>query len=450
MINNDKNKQKLLRQRLVSSFLTLAYIIPVVAGDETHVDKPKKSTSSWIRTGLELLLGAGCVGGVIREFQNRNTIKSRDEKILKLTQPLEEQSTGLTEEQQQELKTLKALIEKVYGEEYTKYLTITDGNVEYKDTAILTLPEASTLQLNAEKFDKTKQPRIVQIYLMTKQINISEKKPSNIHQIPPEYIYLSYLLDYEKELCSALQIRFLRGELKSTTDIAQGQNNLIKNIQEIIYEPKMQKKLYFKSVWAFLLTYSYSTLQRKLPKNILPPHSDSNIHHLYDLNISNISEIWLKPDKEVGQTAQKFESNNFVEWILYCGLKTADTIIQEQPSIPQPRLKNNFYSGLITNSTTGMTLSTLYEKLTPLYVLEHKNDLTPNQIALIILSLKFVATYLQAFNLDPCGGENYMANFNILDWDELKTDETLKLDIQTMWNEYNENAKSLGCVYLAY
>ena len=370
--------------------------------------------------------------------------------ISKLNQTLEKQSAGLTTEQQQELKTLKDLIEKVYGNDYPKYLTITDGNVEYKDTAILTLPEASTLQLTAGKFDKTNQSRIVQIYLMTKQINISEKNPSNIHQIPPEHIYLSYLLDYEKELCSALQIHFLRGELKSKNDIAQGQNNLIKNIQEIIYEPQMQKKLYFKSVWAFLLTYSYSTLQKKLPKNILPPQSDSNIHHPYDLNISNISEIWLKPDKEVGQTAKKFESKNFVEWILYCGLKTADTIIQEQPSIPQPRISNNFYSGLKTKSQSGMTLSTLYEKLTPTYVLEHKQDLDQNQIALIILSLKFVATYLQTFNLNPCGGENYMANFNILDWNELKADGELGLDIQTMWNEYNENAKSLGCVYLAY
>ena len=83
LINNDKNKQKTLRQRLVSSFLTLAYIIPVVAGDETHVDKPKKSTSSWIwiSTGLATILGAGCV---IREFQNRNTINSKDKTISKL------------------------------------------------------------------------------------------------------------------------------------------------------------------------------------------------------------------------------------------------------------------------------------------------------------------------------------------------------------------------------
>ncbi|MBP3320302.1 MAG: hypothetical protein J6K87_01465, partial [Clostridia bacterium] len=169
MINNDKNKQKRLRQRIMSSFLTLAYIIPVVAvNEETNVDKPKKSTSSWLRTGLELLLGAGCVGGVIREFQNTNTIKSRDAEILQLKQTLNQKEEGLTDEQQTELKTLKALIEKVYGEEHAKYLTITDKNVEYNVDAVIKLDKHNQLNLYKTNFAPNATDGIVKTYITTK------------------------------------------------------------------------------------------------------------------------------------------------------------------------------------------------------------------------------------------------------------------------------------------
>lgn len=199
----------------MSSFLTLAYIIPVVAGNEkTHVDKPKKSTSSWLRTGLDLLLGTGCVGGVIREFQNRNTIKSRDAEISKLSQTLkqkdtqisdltrtiEEEKKGLPVEQQTELKTLQALIETVYGDKYTQYLTITDENVGYKVDAIITLANENQLNLSQTNFAPNATDGIVKTYITTKSPELKillDIDYASVHKISPYDLCLLLLINLE-------------------------------------------------------------------------------------------------------------------------------------------------------------------------------------------------------------------------------------------------------------
>lgn len=231
LTNNNKKSTQKLRQVFASIILSASCIIPVVAGNEkTHVDKPKKSTSSWLRTGLELLLGAGCVGGVVREFQNRNTIKSKDEEISKLNQTLnkkdtrisdltrtiEEKERGLTDEQQTELKTLKVLIGKVYNEqEYTKYLTITDENVGYKVDAIITLANENQLNLSQTNFAPNTTDGIVKTYITTKSPELKiplDTDYASVHKIPPYDLCLLLLINLEDLYASNL----LNTELANT------------------------------------------------------------------------------------------------------------------------------------------------------------------------------------------------------------------------------------------
>lgn len=216
----------------MSSFLTLAYIIPVVAGNEkTHVDKPTKSTSSWLRTGLELLLGAGCVGGVIREFQNRNTIKSRDEDILKLKQKIEQTEKGLTTEQQQELKTLKALIDTVYGADYAKYLTITGENVVYNVNAIIKLANEKQLNLSQQNLDSDTNDGIVKTYITTKSPELKiplDPDYATVHTIPPYDLCLLQLVDLETCLMLKLCDTINSKALEKTNKALLISNNTIK------------------------------------------------------------------------------------------------------------------------------------------------------------------------------------------------------------------------------
>ena len=86
LTNNNKKSTQKLRQVFASIILSTSCLIPVVAGNEkTHVDKSKKSTSSWLRTGLEIFLGAGFTWGVVEKIRN-----SRD--INRLTQAIRELS----------------------------------------------------------------------------------------------------------------------------------------------------------------------------------------------------------------------------------------------------------------------------------------------------------------------------------------------------------------------
>lgn len=223
----------------MSSFLTMAYIIPVVAGNEkTHVEKPKKSTSSWIRTGLEILLGAGCVGGVIREFQ----INSKDKTISELTKTLEQKNNGLTTAQQQELTALKDLIEKIYGADYNKYLKITEERVQYNVDAILSLPEKNKLKLTKETFNPTEQTGIIQTF----NSDISDKS----------YEYVSCL-----QLLAQIELKLKFEVLFKTTSAELAKTNKdIKLLEKEICTPNLtetqKKKIVYKFCVAKLITLS--------------------------------------------------------------------------------------------------------------------------------------------------------------------------------------------------
>ena len=154
LTNNNKKSIQKLRQVFASIILSASCIIPVVAGNEkTHVDKPKKSTSSWLRTGLELLLGAGCVGGVVREFQNNNKIKSREAEITQLKQDLENKSAAeLTTEQRTKLNNLKTLIETVYNAENPMFSLKASLELAYCEDVLSELNK--TMQINASHVEQ--------------------------------------------------------------------------------------------------------------------------------------------------------------------------------------------------------------------------------------------------------------------------------------------------------
>ena len=231
----------------MSSFLTLAYIIPVVAGnEETHVDKPKKSTSFWIRTGLEIFLGAGFTWGVVEKIRN-----SRD--INRLTQTIHGLSEGLTNKQQTELTALKALIENVYGDEYKKYLEITDKNVEYNVDAIIKLANENQLNLSQENFGPDNKDGIVKTYITTKSPKLEISLDTNyatVHTISKYDLCLSQLINLEH----LYAVNVLNTELANTMEdksekLAQyehGIGELLLDLQKTSLTDNQKSKLVYK------------------------------------------------------------------------------------------------------------------------------------------------------------------------------------------------------------
>lgn len=448
----------------MSSFLTLAYIIPVVAGnEETHVDEPKKSTSFWIRTGLELLLGAGCVGGVIREFQNRTTIKSRDaeisnrnqtlnqrdKKILELTQTLKEQSAGLTEAQQTKLTALKALIETVYGNEYTRYLTITDTNVGYKVDKILELPDATKLGLTAENFKPTKETGIIQ----TLELDISGKRfeYDNVHNIPPYNWCLLQLVDLETclmlQLCDTINSKALdktnKALIISNNTIKELQSNISTNIQT----HPMLRKVNFKSLALKLIQLAN---EKSANENYWKSFTD-NGQTIYDISKNKVTfgeSLFLLASKNLFRT--ELNSKLFtLETKNFKGQISGATFLTKAPTIDSLQFKTLKKESTLKNylETKQLTLENILDIFTNQEIITQFDEYlvtntnfynldTPivKEYILLQLSIKFLVEY--------CGYTSYKQKLTDLTHDSGVTNITSKVD--EVWGQFQEHIESIG------
>ena len=428
MINNDKNKQKTLCQRLVSSFLTLAYIIPVVAGDETHVDKPKKSTSSWIRTGLELLLCTGCVGGVIRELQNRNTINSKDKKISDLTHTLEEKSARLTTEQQQELTALKTLIDKVYNEqEYKKYLKITDENVEYKVAEILSLPENNTLKLTKENFKPTNETGIIQTFnsdISDKRLDYAEN--TNI----PLYDWcLLTLADIELISKNNLVNKETQTKLETKVETLTSKNE---QRAQFIRQHVSLKSVVLQHIAIFVNTMFNNKFSESFHTKLQSCKATQTITNL--TAPQKINTYWKNCDLDMQNTVTKVPKLYLWEAILYMGFKE----IVEHTS--KTFLSKEIIGGFNEKfNDKNLTLSLLYQKLTPDYV--SSNDVKDaTELKLALLALKFVDELANNLSIFDIGDMNFS-------WSYWNMTQFTNLGLQEMWDKYDANVKQYKFEY---
>ena len=428
----------------MSSFLTLAYIIPVVAGNEkTHVDKPKKSTSPWLRTGLEIFLGAGFTWGVVEKIRN-----SRD--INRLTQTIHESSKGLTDKQQQELTALKALIETVYGKEYNKYLTITDENVEYNVKTILQLPEAIKLELTNGNFNPTDNTGIIQ----TLKPDISDKRfeYDNVHNIPPYNWCLLQLVDLETclmlQLCDTIHSK----ALDKTTKALIGFSNTIKELQSSISTNiktnPMLRKVNFKSLALKLIELADET-----PANESYWKSfTDNGQTIYDISKNKVTfgeSLLLLASKNLFRT--ELNSKLFtLETKNFKGQISKATFLTKAPTISNLKFKTLTKESTLKNSlaTNQLTLENILDIFTNQeiitqfdeYLFTHHTYIynldipIVKEYILLQLSIKFLAEY--------CGYNSYKQKLNTLTHDSGVLPMTSR--VNEKWAEFTEYIESIG------
>lgn len=425
LTNNNKKSTQKLRQVFASIILSASCIIPVVAGNEkTHVDKSKKSTSSWLRTGLELLLGAGCVGGVIREFQNRNTINSKDKTISDLNQMIIEASKGLTADQQEELKPLKDLIDKVYNEqEYKKYLTITDKNVEYKVNNILQLQEAKKLGLKVPNFKPTNESGIIK----TLKPGIPDKRfeYDNVHTVPSYNLCLLTLADIELISKNNLVNKEAQTKVKMLTNKNEQRAQFIKQHVSL-------KSVVLQHIAIFVNTMFNNKFSESFHKKLQSCRAEHTINDLTAPPKINI--YWKNCDLNTQQSLTKVKKLYLWEAILYIGFKE---IVENTDK----KFPSNEITGDFKDKFTGrnLTLHLLYNQLTPDYVSNTKIE-DASELKLALLALKFVDEL--ATNLSMV----YIRNA-IFSCDYWNMPPFTNLGLHEMWEKYKTNVQEYEFEY---
>ena len=444
LTNNNKKSTQKLRQIFSSIILSASCIIPVVAGNEkTHVDKSKKSTSSWLRTGLELLLGAGCVGGVIREFQNRNTINSKDKTISDLTQTIKETAKDLTADQKEELTALKALIEKVYNEQkYTKYLKITNESVEYKVDNILSLSEASTLGLTNENFKPTNETGIIKAF----KPDISETSfdYAQVHTVPPYDSCLQLLAQIELKSIFEVLFKTTSAKLaKTDKDIELLTEKICTtNLNEI-----QKKKIVYKFCVAKLITLSGCEISNKnfwkasttdssteMQMNELQMHVGEYMLALRSKELFNQSTqtpcVGIKTVKGSLWTTPIIQSNKSTQQLFKSLRKKPNEFALQELKIEnkQPGYAVTDFAKLFSGELVFPNLFSLPE----FYGYETKHTDLYKEAVLIILSIKFFNKY--------CGSkfEEYNLSYHET------TNYYFVNDVNTAWKSFENYMRSLG------
>ena len=206
LTNNNKKSIQKLRQVFASIILSASCIIPVVAGnEETHVDKPKKSTSFWIRTGLEIFFGAGFTWGVVEKIRNSRHIN-------RLNQDIERLSKSLSQNEHDVIKKLKDVIDKFYNGSKRIYFLTNDIQINYQQDNLRKFNQTMELSVNnidSEGFIKT--------YVTAKKLNLPEK-PSDVTTNPfTETLYTLYL--YEREKILNTKYNYLSAQYKSNQNL---------------------------------------------------------------------------------------------------------------------------------------------------------------------------------------------------------------------------------------
>jgi len=397
---------------------------PVLA---TNEKEKKSSTSSWIRTGLELLLGAGCVGGVIREFQNRNTINSKNKTISELNKKLDEQLAGLTEEQKTELSALKALIEKVYGEEYTKYLKITNEIVEYKVEEILKLPEAKPLQSTNANFNPNNGTGIIKTF----KPDISDKRfeYDNVHKVPPYNLCLLTLADIELISKNNLVNKETQTKLETKVETLTSKNE---QRAQFIRQHVSLKSVVLQHIAIFVNTMFNNKFSESFHEILQSCKAEETINKL--TAPPKINKYWKNCDLNMQNTSTKVQKLYLWEAILYMGFK--EIVDHKTKTFSSKEITGDF-KDIFKNS--NLTLSLLYQKLTPDYVSSTNVD-DASELKLALLALKFVNELANNLSISNIGD----FNFSYISW---ISSEFTNLGLQEMWEKYDTNVKQYQFEY---
>lgn len=417
LTNNNKKSTQKLRQVFASIILSTSCLIPVVAGNEkTHVDKPKKSTSSWLRAGLEIFLGAGFTLGVVEKIRN-----SRD--INRLTQTIHELSEGLTNKQQTELTALKALIKNVYGDEYAKYLKITNESVEYKVDAILTLPEASTLKLTNANFNPNNGTGIIKTF--KPDISDNRFEYGNVHEVPSYNLCLLTLADVELISKNNLVNKETQTKVKMLTN---------KNEQraQFIQQHVPLKSVVLQHIAIFVNTMFNNKFSESFHEKLQNCRAK---HTINDLTApSKINIYWKTCDLNMQKSITQVKKLYLWEAILYIGFK--EIVENTNKKLSSSKIIGGFKD---TFKDQNLTLDLLYKNLIPNYV----SNITiedASELKLALLALKLVdelATNLSMF---------YIRNdaFSYVHWCSA---EFLNLGLQDMWDKYTSNVQEYEFEY---